>query len=138
MQSDQIRAEIERRQAVAAEAAEGAGDGDWYTGPAYVIGRVSRCVIWRTVSAYRRRRRVPDMTSRGDMQALLWAEVKTSGETQARIAELAGVTPKHLSQLMRGHATGSLDTIDAVLAACGRRLVLSTRVLADQREVDGA
>jgi hypothetical protein len=67
--------------------------------------------------------------SRAAMQSLLFAEVKSSGMRQVEVASAAGITEKHLSQIMRGHITGGLDVIDAILAACGRELVLSTRVL---------
>lgn len=66
--------------------------------------------------------------SRAAMHSLIWAEVKTSGMRQAEVAAAAGITEKHLTQIMRGHITGSLDVLDAILAACGRELVLSTRV----------
>jgi len=70
----------------------------------------------------------PPGGSRTAMQALLWAEVRTSGLRQVEVAAGAGITEKHLSQILRGHITGSLDVIDAILAACGRELVISTRV----------
>ncbi len=69
------------------------------------------------------------MGSREEMTALMWAEVQASGLRQVEIATNAGITEKHLSQIMRGHVTGSLDVLDAVLAACGRELVLATRVV---------
>ena len=71
--------------------------------------------------------------SRAAMQSLLWAEVKSSGLRQVEIAAQAGITQKHLSQIMRGHLTGGLDVIDAILAACGRELVLSTRVRLEEQ-----
>jgi len=67
------------------------------------------------------------MSSRDALAALVWAEIAATGHSQADIAGMAGITQKHLSQIVNGHS-GSLHTIDRVLAVLGRELVLSTRV----------
>ncbi len=74
---------------------------------------------------------IPATGSRLKMQRLLWAECKASGLRQTEIAVAADVTPKHLNQIMRGHITGSLDAIDRILAAIGRELVISTRLIVE-------
>jgi hypothetical protein len=49
-------------------------------------------------------------------------------ERWAGVCELAGITPKHLSSFLNGHNGMSLDLVDRVLLAVGRKLVLSTWV----------
>jgi transcriptional regulator with XRE-family HTH domain len=71
------------------------------------------------------------MSSRDALQSLLWAEVRSSGFRQVEIAAQAGISEKHLSQIMRGTIVGTLDNLDRILAACGRRLVLGTAPLTD-------
>jgi plasmid maintenance system antidote protein VapI len=58
----------------------------------------------------------------------VWSEIAASGRTQQGVAEAVGITPKHLSGMVRGHNGMGLDLVDALLAALGRELVLSTRV----------
>jgi transcriptional regulator with XRE-family HTH domain len=67
------------------------------------------------------------------MADLIWSEIAASGLSQATVAALAGVTPKHLSGVVGGRNGMSLDLIDLVLAQLGRELVLSTRVLVEEQ-----
>lgn len=66
-------------------------------------------------------------TSAAALAELVWAEITTSGLSQADVCAAAGITPKHLSRFVRGHDGMSLDLVDHVLAQLGRVLVLSTR-----------
>ena len=69
------------------------------------------------------------MTSRESLVRLLRDEIELSGHRQYDLATATGVTPKHLSQTLNGATGPSLDLVDAVLAECGRRLVLATAPL---------
>lgn len=66
--------------------------------------------------------------SRDALVALVRAELAASGKTQTEVAAAAGITDKHLSRFVGGHDGMSLDVVDRVLAACGRELVLATRI----------
>lgn len=70
------------------------------------------------------------MSTRDALASLVWAEVAASGRRQCEVAADAGITEKHMSQIVHGK-TGSLEVIDAVLAAVGRVLVLGTAVLVE-------
>lgn len=52
-----------------------------------------------------------------------WVRVglQENGWSQADLAELVGLTEKHLSQLLTGKAGGTLGTWDALLTAVGVR-----------------
>jgi len=71
------------------------------------------------------------MASRDALATLVWAEIAISGFTQATVAEMAGITAKHLSQMINGRTVGSLDMVDRILAVLGRELVLTTRVVSN-------
>ncbi len=66
-------------------------------------------------------------SSRDAIRRLIRAEIVASGRTQADVAEAAGITPKHMSQIVQGKVGASLDVVDRLLGAVGRELVLSTR-----------
>lgn len=70
-------------------------------------------------------------TSREALARLLWAEIAGSGQRQCDIAAIVGITEKHLSQTINGRTGMSLDLVDEVLRACGRRLVLATDLITD-------
>ncbi len=56
---------------------------------------------------------------------LVRAAVHSSGRRQYLIAAKAGVTSKHLSRIVNGHAAAHLDTAEAILNTCGQRLILT-------------
>ncbi len=56
---------------------------------------------------------------------LVRAAVRDSGRRQYLIAARAGVTSKHLSRVVNGHAGAHLDTAEAILNTCGQRLILT-------------
>jgi transcriptional regulator with XRE-family HTH domain len=62
--------------------------------------------------------------SRDRLAALIRGEVRATGLAQRNIAALAGITEKHLSEIINGHTVPSLDVVDRILAAVGRELVL--------------
>lgn len=72
--------------------------------------------------------------SREALAWLLWAEIAGSGQRQRDVADAVGITEKHLSQTIRGRCGMSLDLVDRILAACGRRLVLATTPVTDRGE----
>lgn len=74
------------------------------------------------------------MTSREALARLIRAEIDAGGWRQHEIAREAGITEKHLSQIVNLKAGASLDLVDRVLAACGRRLVLATVPIAPEEE----
>lgn len=71
------------------------------------------------------------MGSREALARLIWAEIAGSGQRQCDVADTVGITEKHLSQTINGKTGMQLDLVDRVLAACGRRLVLATEVVAE-------
>jgi hypothetical protein len=75
------------------------------------------------------------MTSRDALARLLWTEIKVSGMRQVEVAAHAGITEKHLSQILHLKVGANLDIVDRILAACGRRLVLATEPITEQPEV---
>lgn len=75
------------------------------------------------------------MTSREAIAQLLRAEIKTSGQWHYLIAEAAGITEKHLSQILHLKVSPSLDVIDRILAACGQHLVFVTEPLIERHDV---
>lgn len=66
--------------------------------------------------------------SRDRLAALIRAEIRASALSQVAAARLVGVSEKHLSEIVNGHTTPSLDMVDRILAALGRELVLLTGV----------
>lgn len=62
---------------------------------------------------------------------LLWLEIRASGMRQLEVAAEAGITEKHLSQILNLKCGASPDIVDRILAALGRRLVLATVVKPD-------
>jgi transcriptional regulator with XRE-family HTH domain len=76
-----------------------------------------------------------DLTTREDLSYLIAAEIDATGWSQKRVAQLAGVSTKHLSMLVSGQGGMSLDTAARVLAVCGRRIVLTTEPLLRQQAV---
>ena len=75
------------------------------------------------------------MGSRETMRRLLVDEVERSGERQYVLAGLAGISAKHLNQMLQGRVGINPDHLDSILAACGRRLVLGTAPI--EEEADG-
>lgn len=65
---------------------------------------------------------------RDQLAALIRAEIRGSGLDQKTVARLAGVSEKHVSEIVNGHVVPSLDLVDRILAVVGRELVLLTRV----------
>lgn len=74
------------------------------------------------------------MNSRDALARLLWAEIKTSGQRQVEVAAAAGITEKHLSQILHLKVGANPDIVDQVLAACGRRLVLATEPITETED----
>lgn len=66
--------------------------------------------------------------SRERLTALIRTEVRGSHLTQRRVAGLAEISEKHLSEILNGHTLPSLDVADRILAVLGRELVLVSRV----------
>ena len=66
------------------------------------------------------------LSSRDGLAQLIWSEIAGSGQRQCDVARVVGITEKHLSRTVQGRAGMQLDMVDRVLAACRRRLVLST------------
>lgn len=64
------------------------------------------------------------------LAALIRAEIHGSGLDQKTVAGLAGVSVKHISEIVNGHTVPSLDLVDRLLTALGQELVLITRVAA--------
>lgn len=64
--------------------------------------------------------------SRGTLADLIAGEIAAAGMTQHHVAQLVGISDKHLSQVVTGRCGMSLDLVDRVLGACRRRLVLAT------------
>lgn len=69
------------------------------------------------------------MTSTLGLAAVLCAEVRASGLTQAQIARAIGCSVKHVNEVLRGRAGCSLDFADSILGAIGRQLVLTTTAI---------
>jgi transcriptional regulator with XRE-family HTH domain len=65
---------------------------------------------------------------RTQLAALIRAEIRNSRRDQSAVARQAGVSAKHLSEIVNGHSVPSLDLVDRILAVLGRELVLTTRV----------
>jgi hypothetical protein len=65
------------------------------------------------------------VNSRDALSALLRGEIVGSGRTQTEVAADVGISQKHLSGIVNGKVSG-FGVADAILAACGRRLVLAT------------
>lgn len=59
------------------------------------------------------------------MGAMLSEALKHDGLTQAAFARMAGVSEKHLSQVITGRATAHPKTLDQWAAAIGRRFVVT-------------
>lgn len=74
------------------------------------------------------------MSTRQALQDLLWREIRVSGMRQVEVAGEAGITEKHLSQILHGKVGANPDVVDRILSALGRRLVLGTAVAAEQPE----
>ncbi len=56
--------------------------------------------------------------------AALQTAADHSGRARILIARDAGISQKHLSQVLLGHATVSLPTAARIAAACGHRLII--------------
>ena len=70
--------------------------------------------------------------SRTALADLLWSEIAAAGHTQAEAAATVGISQQQISRGINGHDGMSLDLVDQILAACGRELVLSTRVIPER------
>ena len=57
-----------------------------------------------------------------DLQQWLTERVRESPMNQREIAEAVGITQKHMTALMRGHAEGTLTTWQEILDVIGARL----------------
>lgn len=57
-----------------------------------------------------------------NLQTFLVATVRQAGIAQITLAQEVGITEKHMSQLMNGHASGSIEIWDKLLAAVGVEL----------------
>ena len=75
------------------------------------------------------------MTTREALARLLWLEIRASGMRQVDIAAEAGITEKHLSQILHLKVGASADMTDRILATLGRRLVLGTAVLPEAERI---
>jgi hypothetical protein len=51
---------------------------------------------------------------------------------QYEVAAAVEITPKHLNAMLRGRAGVDLDLADAILHACGRRLVVGTEPIVNR------
>lgn len=56
------------------------------------------------------------------LRSLLIFSIQGSGMLQGDVAMMAGITPKHLSCMVNGHAIGSLDVYDRLFAVLGYQL----------------
>lgn len=50
-----------------------------------------------------------------------------SGLTNGEFAKRAGISAKHLSEVLNGHSGVTLDTAERLLRVVGRRLVITSR-----------
>lgn len=74
------------------------------------------------------------MTSREALARLIRAEIDAGDWRQYEVATEAGITEKHLSQIVNLKAGVSLNLVDQILAACGRRLILATVPIEPEEE----
>lgn len=70
-------------------------------------------------------------STREALAELIWLEIRASGMRQQQVACEAGITEKHLSQILNLKCGASPDVVDRILGALGRRLVLATVVEPD-------
>jgi len=59
-----------------------------------------------------------------------------AGLSQRALAQRAGTSQPAIARYERGVATPSWETLQRLLAACGRRLRLSTEVIPDPHDVE--
>jgi transcriptional regulator with XRE-family HTH domain len=59
-------------------------------------------------------------------RAAIWQALDEEELTQAALAERAGITPKHLNQILQGHIDPRPEMADRIFAALGRRVVVTT------------
>jgi transcriptional regulator with XRE-family HTH domain len=63
----------------------------------------------------------------GDLiRAAIWRALDEDELTQAALAERAGITPKHLNQILQGHIDPRPEMADRIFAALGRRILVTT------------
>lgn len=55
-------------------------------------------------------------------------EFRAARITQAELARRTDLTPKHINQIIRGHAALTLTTADTLITALGREWVIGTRL----------
>ncbi|GAA0738608.1 helix-turn-helix transcriptional regulator [Dactylosporangium roseum] len=67
-------------------------------------------------------------STREALAELLWLEIRASGMRQLEVAAEAGITEKHLSQILHLKVGASANIVDRILSVLGRRLVLATAV----------
>lgn len=72
-----------------------------------------------------------DLGTREALARLLWAEMAAAGHRQCDIAAAVGITEKHLSQIVNVKVSARPEFVDAILATCGRRLVVSTEPITE-------
>lgn len=58
------------------------------------------------------------------LRAEVRTRIRARHATQASLAGWLGITPKHLSQVLTGTATGSPDLLDRIAGAVGLRIVI--------------
>jgi DNA-binding XRE family transcriptional regulator len=56
------------------------------------------------------------------LRTVVAGAIAADGASQADLARAAGITPKHLCQLLKGRADGSLDCWEQLLHLVGVRL----------------
>ncbi len=58
-----------------------------------------------------------------------------SGLSQAALADRLGTTQSAVSRWERGHDEPRLSTLESILRACGRRLVLTSEIDVDRAQI---
>lgn len=71
------------------------------------------------------------MTATEQLRALVRAELDRTIWTQEAVAAALGCSPKHLSQLLKGHVTLTVEWAEKILNVLGRTLTFGTTPSAD-------
>jgi predicted XRE-type DNA-binding protein len=75
------------------------------------------------------------VTLRGQLVELLLSELRLQGVSQAWLADQAGITQKHVSQIMTGRADGSFALWDRMFSALDVAPVVDLRDVEPSSEV---
>jgi transcriptional regulator with XRE-family HTH domain len=68
-----------------------------------------------------------DDLAEDQLRAHVRAALEAAGLSQAEVARQLGLSYKHMSQMLTGHATLTLTWAEGILGLCGQSLVIGTR-----------